>query len=269
MSRVIAVYNNAGGVGKTTTTRDLGFALVRRGRRVLAIDADSQGSLGDFFGLQPYNRADSELFWDAVCFVSENEDDSDGKIPHVVETDFGIFIGLSNFSLVEMERRLTDHRDTARLLSVLSRMRDAYNIVLIDCPPSVSEITVQTLLAADELLIPVQTEGKAVAGLLNVQREIRKTNSRRRSIGRAPLKLAGIVPTIHNPNRAAHVHYLNEIRELAEDLGCVVLPPVRDRIAVLEACNARRPIQLHDPQCPVVDDIERIADHVLGMKNEE
>lgn len=271
MGRVIAVYNAAGGVAKTTTTRDLSYELAQRSHSVLAIDADSQGTLSDFFGTGPFERDEAELFWTEVCRRPRTRLDRNGDVltrdvrtPHIIKTDFGVEVGLSNYLLVEFERSLADQRDTARLLSIFESLRSGYDFILVDCAPSISEITIQTLLAVDEILIPVQTESKAVAGFVNVQREINEANERRRSINRPPLRLAGVVPTLFNANRAAHKHYLEKIREISERRGCPMFPPVHDRIAVMEACNARLPVQRYDPACIVTEDMRQLADQLTS-----
>ncbi|MBX7221572.1 MAG: ParA family protein [Blastocatellia bacterium] len=250
-TRTLAVFNQAGGVGKSTTTRDLGYELATRGQRVLVIDADSQGSLSDFLGLDPYGKPEAEIFWTAVCA------DMDTVPP--LATAFGLTVGVSNLSLIEGIERLERMKDHLRFLKVLDGIKADFDVVLIDCPPSVSEMTVQILLAVDELLIPVQPEQKAIAGLVIVQKEIIKANKRRLRI-QNPLRISGIVPTIFNPNLSVHLNNLKYIETIAQTLRCPVLPAVRRLTAVTEASTYGQPLKVYKPSSPANDDMARIVD---------
>ncbi|MBI4747234.1 MAG: ParA family protein [Acidobacteria bacterium] len=261
MTRSIAVFNHAGGVGKTTTTRDLGYEMASRGRKVLLIDADPQGSLSDFLGLDPHSRPHQEIFWQAL--LGETGDATDLPAPPHLESAFGMDIGLANLLVFQMEQRLAEMKNTQRLLDVLESIKDRYDFILIDCPPNVSEITVQVLMAVDEVLIPVQTEHKATIGLVIVQNEILKANQRRRRI-RPELQISGIVPTIFSSTKTEHRNYLQAIHDFARQLSRRVLPPVSDRIAVAEASSAGKPLKVYAPNSPANADIEQIANLVFG-----
>lgn len=254
--RTIAVCNQAGGVGKSTITRDLGHQLSTGDKRVLLIDADSQGSLGEFLGLRPHEREDAETFWHAVC--------SEGNERPAVTQAFGVSVGIANLGLIRAESRLAEQKNPMRFFGVLKKLAPDFDFVLIDCPPHISEMTVQILCAADEILIPVQTEAKAVWGLAIIQEEIAKSNRRRDDSGRPPLRVTGIVPTLYNPNRKLHAHYLSEIQRMAGVLETPVFTPFRDYIAVSEACNAGQPLKMYAPNCPANVDMAELAASILG-----
>ncbi|MBX7222219.1 MAG: ParA family protein [Blastocatellia bacterium] len=257
--KTIAIFNQAGGVGKTTLTRDLGFELQHRGKNVLLIDADAQGSLSDFLDLEPFGRPQGEIFWNTVC-----EFEPPAPFTPFLEAAFGMTVGIANFSVIECEQRLSFRNISTILLDALETLGNSFDFILVDCPPSVHEIAVQVLVAADEILIPVQTEQKAFMGLTIVQNEIYKANQRRRRF-KPPLRIGGVIPTIYNENRRVHRFYLEEIQKFAQDgLRCPLLPPVRDSIAVTEASNARKPLKLYKPGCPVNQDIEAIAESLTG-----
>src|SRR5262249_1709364 len=132
--RVLAICNQAGGVGKTTTTRDLGYELSLRGFKVFLLDADSQGSLGEYFGCHPHGRPESEMFWSPLCADSPEK-------PHLTEA-YGLHIGLSNLLLTKGERLLVQQRNPMKLYGALQECRDSFDFILIDCPPHISEMTV-------------------------------------------------------------------------------------------------------------------------------
>ncbi|MBI4752387.1 MAG: ParA family protein [Acidobacteria bacterium] len=263
MSRIIAIFNQAGGVGKTTLTRDLGFELSHQGQRVLLIDGDAQGSLSDFLDLEPFARPEPEIFWHSLVAY-----EPDRPFTPFLARTFEMDIGMSNFTAIECEQRLADKHVATLLLDALETLHDRYDWILVDCPPSVHEIAVQVLVAADDVLIPVQTEQKAFMGLTIVQNEIFKANQRRRRF-KPPLKIAGIIPTIFNPYRKVHVFYKEQIDQLAQQtLRCPVLPAIHDTIAVTEASNARVPLKLFKPTCPVNEQIAQIAAQLRDKANE-
>ncbi|MBX7223898.1 MAG: ParA family protein [Blastocatellia bacterium] len=256
---VIAICNKAGGVAKTTLTRDLGYELSLH-HKVLLLDADSQGCLGEFFGLSPFERPDDEMFWSIV--------ETKAMEQPPVFSKYGLDVGLSNLSLEKLERRLDDKKNPAWLYGVLKIFEKKYDYILIDCPPHTSMVTIQALFAADGLLVPVETEPKAVAGLGKILEEFIDSNDRRKTVSLPPTKLLGIVPTKFNPNRRIHTQYLNEVRMLATSYGCHVFPPYRNYIAVPEASNQEQPLKLYDQQCPANQDVEQIAEMVSSLTSQ-
>ncbi|MBX7220163.1 MAG: ParA family protein [Blastocatellia bacterium] len=258
MKRTIAICNQAGGVGKTTTTRDLGFELAERGHRVLVLDADSQGSLGEFLGLNPH-RSERQSIWQFIA--SEADPAREEPPPDMLCEAYGLTVGISNLQLIKLERRLIEQRQPHRLYTILASLGDRFDYVLIDCPPNINEISIQALFAADELIVPVQTEEKAVAGMFLIQEELIETNKRRMPF-RPTLKIAGFLPTRYNPSRNLHKHCLTEIERMTASLNCALFDPIREYIAVAEACNAGKPLKLHAPHCPAVRDIQNLADRL-------
>ncbi|MBX7219109.1 MAG: ParA family protein [Blastocatellia bacterium] len=255
----IAIFNQSGGVGKTTLVRDVGFELARLGLRVLLIDADPQGTLGVFLGESPAAKTGPDLFWSEICAPHGPE-----KSPTIVTNKFGLDVGLANRKLVTDEWTLAQQHDPARLLSILDGLRPQYDFILIDCPPKISEITIQVLLAVDSLLIPVQTEGKSVVAFAEVQYEIAQAQQRRKHMRLPALQVMGLVPTLHNPHLVLHRHHLQELQErLAPTFGYEVFPPVRDYVAVAEAGTRGMPLRLANAKCPAVQDIETLTQKIL------
>lgn len=145
-------------------------------------------------------------------------------------------------------------------------MRQTYDFILVDCPPKISEITIQVLLASDGLLIPVQPEGKAVTAFAEVQREIALTQERRRNMRLPGIKVLGVVPTLVNPRLLLHRHHLEEIEAgLCAPFGYRMLDPIRHYVAVAEAGTEGIPLGLYDPHCPVNETITHIADQVMEV----
>jgi chromosome partitioning protein len=254
---IIAIFNQSGGVGKTSLTRDLGYEMATRNRRVLLIDADPQGTLGGFLGLSPAERRPAELFWSAVC-------GSEDATPTIFPTAYGLDIGLSNRFLIGDELSLMQQHDPARLLNALERVAASYDWVLFDCPPKISEITLQILLAVDGLLVPVQTEAKSVESFAEVQLEIAKAQRRRKNLRLPPLAVLGVAPTLYNPRLVLHRHHLKELtEEICPSFGYETLAPVRDYIGVSEAGTRRLPLKKYAPKCPATQDIATLADQLM------
>lgn len=256
---IIAIFNQAGGVGKSTLTRDLGFELSQMGQKVLLVDGDSQGTLSSFLGLDPGKVSPPETFWHIVA----NPEKSSSDQPAITQTKFGMDIGIANRLLGDQEHLLAQQHNQARLLSFLKKLKENYDIILIDCSPKISEVVRQILMASDGLLIPVQTEVKSVSSFYEVHYEIKKAQQRRADIDKPPLVVLGVVPTLHNPRRSVHLHHLNELNTACAAFEYQVYNPVRDYIAVTEAGTQEMPLKLYDSACPVNQEITTIAQMIL------
>ncbi|MBX7224033.1 MAG: ParA family protein [Blastocatellia bacterium] len=256
--KVIAVYNNAGGVAKTTTTRDLGYELSLRQKEVLLIDADFQGSLGGFLGRNPQMRPAQELFWNPICHDLESA-------PPIEKIYDHLWIGLANLQLARDEQFLAMQKNPSVLHRILVTLFNHFDYILIDCPPTINEISVQVLQAAQSILIPVQTEDKAFAGLELIQQEIIRANKRRAGASLPPLFINGLLPTRFNKRLVSHNFYLEEIWKKASELKCQKLKPIREQVAVQEACNKGLPLKLYAPNSSAIPDIEELAQNILTI----
>ncbi|MBX7224091.1 MAG: ParA family protein [Blastocatellia bacterium] len=259
MTEIIAIFNQAGGVGKTSLTRDLGFELGSNGWKVLLIDADPQGTLGRFLGHSPGEEPPHKLFWQAVC-ATPPEGDRPSTLPAIMKTEFRVEIGLSNRTLIGDELSLQQQADPGRLGNVLEPLKGTYDFILVDCPPKISEITVQILWACDTLLIPVQTEAKGIDSFTEIQMEIGRAQRRRRNFKLPLFKVAGVVPTLFDARLSVHKHHLLELQEdICPNFGYQVFNPVRKYISVSEAGTNRQPLKVYDSRCPANEDIAHIA----------
>src|SRR3569832_728482 len=160
MSRVIALFNQCGGVGKSTLTMNLGYHLQERSQRVLLIDMDPQASLTIFMGLE------QELLNSTVSDVLADEDDDEdlSELPiHKGLHGLDLTPSSINLSATELALVNADMRDV-RLKDALSPVRDLYDFILIDCPPSLGLLSYISLVAATHILVPIQTQFKAFEG---------------------------------------------------------------------------------------------------------
>ena len=246
-ARSIAIFNQAGGVGKSSLARDLGYELASRKRRVLLVDADPQASLTEFLGLSAQDL-NSSLF-EALVYQEAP------PIHHVHKMDLipaTIDLASADFLLnAEIGREL-------RLREALRPLREKYDFILIDAPPSLGNISINVLVAADEILIPVQCEVKALRGTKHLFATIEKVRMLNPS-----LRIAGVVPTLLDPRTRLNLETHEVIRARFSD-RLRVFAPIRRGVAFAEAAARALPVQLHAPRFEGNDDIRKLAEEMLN-----
>lgn len=203
--RVYALAQQKGGVGKTTTAINLGAALVERGRKVLLLDADPQGALSAGLGLDPL--ALKETIYDVLrspkCELA-------GIISR---TETGCDLAPANIDLAASEIELVSEPGREQILkNKLTTVTKKYDYVLIDCPPSLSLLTLNALTAANGVIIPVQTQYFALRGMDLLFSTIEKVRTRLNPL----LTIIGILPTMYD---ARTVHSREVIEEMRQSYG--------------------------------------------------
>lgn len=163
MCKVIAIANQKGGVGKTTTTSNLGIGLAKQGKRVLLIDADAQGSLTASLGFTEPDKLEETLATVMTNIINDEEMEPDyGLLKH----DEGIDLMPGNIELSGLEVSLVNVMSRELVLrTYIERVRAGYDYILIDCMPSLGMITINVFACADSILIPVQAAYLPVKGL--------------------------------------------------------------------------------------------------------
>ena len=196
--RVTAVVNQKGGVGKTTTTFNLGVALHKLGRRVLLVDLDPQAALSASAGI-PIAHLSVSIYQALI-------DDKVDPRPIVVTAQSGVDVLPATIDLAAAEVELVSAISRELVLKdLLAKLKDHYDHILIDCPPSLGLLTINALAAADQVLIPLQCEYLATRGLALLMRTLEKVRAR---LNRG-LRVAGILPTMF----LARTTHANEILE--------------------------------------------------------
>ncbi|MBL8148513.1 MAG: ParA family protein [Blastocatellia bacterium] len=246
-TRILAIFNQAGGVGKSSLTRDLGYELTKFQKKVLLVDADPQASLTEFLGLNSQDLEQS-LFESLI-------QRSPAPIHHVHGMDLipsNIDLASADFLLnAEIGREL-------RLREALKPIRSNYDFILIDSPPSLGNISVNVLVAADEILIPVQCEVKALRGTTHLFSTIEKVRMLNPN-----LKIAGIIPTLLDSRTKLNTETHEVIRSRFGD-KLHVFTPIRRGVAFAEAAARALPVQLHAPRFEGNTDIKKLAQEVIN-----
>lgn len=221
VTRVLAVANQKGGVAKTTTVASLGAAMVEQGRRVLLVDLDPQGCLTFSLGHDPDKLAVSVH----EVLLGEVEPDT-----ALVDTDEGMSLLPANIDLAGAEAMLLMRAGREYALKrALAKLVDEFDVVLIDCPPSLGVLTLNGLTAADEVMIPLQCETLAHRGVGQFMRTIEDVQQ----ITNPELKLLGALPTLYD---ARTTHTRDVLLDVADRYGLPVLsPPIPRTVRFAEA----------------------------------
>jgi len=252
--RIIAIANQKGGVGKTTTAINLGAALAERGQRILMVDLDPQGNASTGLGLFERDRTSS--VYDVLCGDATVE-------------EAAVASGLSRLSvlpahgdLAGLDVELAESADRAYRLRHALRGEegdglDAWDVVLIDCPPSLSILTVNAMTAADSVLVPLQCEFFALEGLSQLLATIRRVQQRLNP----GLKMEGIILTMYDKRNNLSAQVAMDVRENLGELVYRTLVPRNVRLS--EAPSHSMPALVYDPDCVGSKAYRALADEML------
>lgn len=232
MAKIIASANQKGGVGKTTTVVNLAASLSEQGKRILVCDFDPQGNATSGFGVDP--RALETSIYDLVV------DDDIHVADAVIHTKWVDLIG-SNVSLAGAELDFIDlEQREYRLKRVLDQLREKYDYILIDCPPSLGLLTLNCLCAADSFLVPLQCEFYALDGLTQLMSTVRAVQKK---LNRH-IKLEGVLLTMFDGRTNLSIEVVEEVKK---HFGSQVYATVVPRnVRLSEAPSHGQPITTYD-----------------------
>jgi len=261
-TRIIAILNQKGGVGKTTTTVNLAAALAEMGNRILVIDLDPQTHLGLHFGVEDAATSVYDILMDDAIPITDARVRARKRIDLIT----------SEVDLAAAESELATKTDRHDLLSKkLAPILNEYDFVIIDCPPSLGLLTINALAAAEELIVPMQTHFLALQGVSRLFETVQMLSG-----GLNPkLRVTGVVLCMHERNTKL-------AREVVDDLqgffdasrdqtvpwkDCVILdPPIRRNVKLAEAPSFGQTIFDYEPDCAGAKDYRKLAESVVTQQ---
>lgn len=255
MGRIIAIANQKGGVGKTTTSINLAASIAEMGKRVLAIDLDPQGNMTSGLGVDKNEVENTvyELMLDE-CSINESIQDTVVK---------GLRLIPSNVNLAGAEIELLGINDKEYILKIaVDYIRDDYDFIVIDCPPSLNMLTVNAMTTADTVLVPIQCEYYALEGLSQLIHTINLVQERLNP----NLQMEGVVFTMYDARTNLSLQVVENVKDNLDQTIYKTIIPRNIRLA--EAPSHGLPINLYDPRSTGAESYMLLADEVIH-KGEE
>ncbi len=251
VGKVIAIANQKGGVGKTTTAVNLSASLVQEGRNVLIIDVDPQGNTTSGIGV---NKGDIDR---CIYNVLVEDADADEIIVPTATENLDILPSTIQLAGAEIELVSTISREV-RLKNAIEHIRDRYDYIIIDCPPSLGLLTLNSLTAADSVVIPVQCEYYALEGLsqlLNTVRLVQKHLNH-------DLKIEGVLLTMLDARTNLGIQVIEEVKKYFRDKVFETIIPRNVRLG--EAPSHGQSIVTYDPRSRGAEVYSELAKEVIS-----
>ena len=245
MGVIISLLNHKGGVGKTTSAINIGAGLVELGKRVLLIDLDPQANLTLSLGIP----RQSSTIYEAIRGESE-------LAPYTVKENLDVVTSILDLSGAEMELINEAGREFI-LRELFDPIREEYDFVIIDCPPSLGLLTLNALTSSDVVYIPLQTEFLAMQGLAKIKQVIQKVKLRLNK----KLQIGGVIATMYDARKVLNRDVVNTIQKYFGNL--VFETKIRDNVALAEAPAQRKDIFAYNKNSAGAKDYLALSKEIL------
>ncbi len=245
MGIVISLLNHKGGVGKTTSAINIGAGMVELGKRVLLVDLDPQANLTLSLGIP----RQASTIYEAIRGESELK-------PFTAKQNMDVITSTLDLSGAEMELINEAGREYI-LRELFEPMREEYDFIIIDCPPSLGLLTLNALTSSDYVVIPLQTEFLALQGLAKIKQVIQKVRLRLNK----KLEISGVVPTMYDHRKVLNRDVVDTIKKYFGDL--VFQTMIRDNVSLAEAPSQRKDIFGYSPNSSGAEDYLSLCREIL------
>lgn len=256
MGRIIAIANQKGGVGKTTTAINLSASLASLGQKVLALDLDPQGNMTSGLGV------DKDEVENSVYDLIIGEAEIDDCICKEVIENLDVLPSNINLSAAEIELIGVDDKEYI-IRSAMDKVKDNYDFVIIDCPPALSMLTINAMTTANSVLVPIQCEYYALEGLSQLIHTINLVQERLNP----ELYIEGVVFTMYDARTNLSLQVVENVKDNLEQTIYKTIIPRNIRLA--EAPSYGMPINLYDPKSSGAESYMMLAEEVIHKGEEE
>ncbi len=250
MGRIIAIANQKGGVGKSTTTINLSAALAEMGQKVLTIDGDPQGNTTSGLGLE--KREVENSLYELIL----GQCDFESCVQDTVMENLKIIPSNVNLAAAEIELIGINNKEYI-LKEIIDEIKENYDFILIDCPPSLNMLTVNAMTTADTVLVPIQCEYYALEGLAELLRTIDLVQNRLNPA----LEIEGVVFTMYDARTNLSLQVVENVKANLKQAIYKTIIPRNVRLA--EAPSHGLPINMYDPKSVGAESYRLLAEEVL------
>ena len=250
MGRIISIANQKGGVGKSTTAINLSAALAEKGKKVLVVDSDPQGNTTSGLGI------DKNAMENTIYDVYLGNDTISKCIVKTEYDNLELLPSNVNFAAAEIELIGVEKKEYI-VKNEIDYVKDSYDYIIIDCPPSLSLLTVNALTAADTVLVPVQCEYYALEGLSQLIHTINLVKERLNP----ELEMEGVVFTMYDTRTNLSAQVVDNVKENLEERVFDTLIPRNIRLA--EAPSYGQPITAYEPKSAGAESYRKLAEEVI------
>ena len=255
MGKIIAIANQKGGVGKTTTSINLSACIAEKGKKVLVIDIDPQGNTTSGLGIDKDNVENT--VYDLIVGEAQLED-------CIVRSEYGILdVMPSNINLAGAEIELIGMEDKEYILTKqIEKVKDNYDFIIIDCPPSLNILTVNAMTTADTVLVPIQCEYYALEGLAQLIHTINLVRSRLNP----KLDIEGVVFTMYDARTNLSLQVVENVKNnLNQNIYKSIIPR---NVRLAEAPSHGKPINVYDSKSAGAEGYRDLAQEVIQHATE-